>query len=59
MKLINLTLHAVTIVANDGATITIPPSGTEARCATDRQRVGTVTVDAVTVPIMKTVLGGG
>jgi hypothetical protein len=57
MKLMNLTPHAVTIVANDGATMTIPPSGTVARCVVTRSVVGTVTVETVTVPVTATVLG--
>jgi hypothetical protein len=57
MKLVNLTPHPVVIVAADGATITIPPSGTVARCTVTRSVVGTVTVETVTVPVTATVLG--
>jgi hypothetical protein len=57
MKLVNCVSHDVVIVANDGATITIPPSGAVARCTVTRSVVGTVTIDAVTVPVTATVLG--
>lgn len=59
MKLINLTPHAINLMPQgmDGPTITIPSSGTVARCATARAQVGAVTVDGVTVPINRTQFG--
>ena len=50
--LINLTPHAITIV-RDGGNITLPPSGTIARCTVARRQVGSV--DGI--PINRTVFG--
>jgi len=41
----------------DGPTVTIPPSGQVARCATSRVQVDTVTVDGITVPVNRTEFG--
>jgi len=41
----------------DGPTVTIPPSGQVARCATSRVQVDTVTVDGITVPVNQTRFG--
>ena len=42
MNLVNLTPHAVTIVLPSGDTVTLPPSGTVARCSTSSEVVGEV-----------------
>ena len=42
MNLVNLTPHAVTIVLPIGDTVTLPPSGTVARCSTSSEVVGEV-----------------
>lgn len=39
MNLINLTPHSITIEKANGQTVTIPPSGTVARCAETRVHV--------------------
>ena len=39
---VNLTPHAMTIEADDGFKIVIPPSGSVARCATEEEDVKTV-----------------
>lgn len=59
MKLVNLTPHALVIMPEgpDGPTVTIPPSGIVARCATSRVQVNTVTVDGVTIPVNRTEFG--
>ena len=59
MKLVNLTPHALVIMPEgpDGPTVTIPPSGQVARCATSRVQVDTVTVDGITVPVNRTEFG--
>lgn len=59
MNLVNLTPHAINLMpcGVDGPVVTIPPSGTVARCATTRVQMGAVTVDGVTVPINRTQFG--
>jgi len=41
----------------DGPTVTIPPSGLVARCATNRVQVDTVYIDGISVPINRTQFG--
>lgn len=50
--IINLTPHEITIIS-EGGNITIPPSGTVARCAVTRRQVGSV--DGI--PVNRTVFG--
>lgn len=50
--LVNLTPHEITII-RDGGNITIPPSGTVARCSVNRRQIGSV--DGI--PVNKTVFG--
>ena len=59
MNIVNLTPHALNLMPEgpDGPTVTIPPSGQVARCATSRVQVDTVTVDGITVPVNRTELG--
>ena len=59
MKLVNLTPHALNLMPGgpDGPTVTIPPSGQVARCATSRVQVDTITVDGVTIPVNRTRFG--
>ena len=56
MKLVNLTPHSVTLIGNE-RTLTVPPSGTVARCATDRRVVDTIVVDGVVIPVTATTMG--
>lgn len=55
-RVVNLTPHAVTVVA-DGGSATIPPSGGVARVATTRELVGTIIVDGVEIPVYETSFG--
>ena len=59
MNIVNLTPHALNFMPEgpDGPTVTIPPSGQVARCATSRVQVGTVTVDDITIPVNRTQFG--
>jgi hypothetical protein len=59
MKLVNLTPHAITIYAPEGDAIiaTIPPSGTVARVAAEREQVGSIDIGGQAVPINRTVFG--
>jgi hypothetical protein len=41
MNLVNLTPHAITVQADDGQTLTVPPSGVVARASTTRTVVPT------------------
>lgn len=57
--IVNLTPHALNIMPEgpEGPTVTIPPSGIVARCATSRVQVDTVTVDGIAVPVNRTQFG--
>ena len=59
MRIVNLTPHPLNLMPEgpDGPTVTIPPSGLVARCATSRVQVDTVTVDGITVPVNQTRFG--
>ena len=59
MNIVNLTPHPLNLMPEgpDGPTVTIPPSGQVARCATSRVQVGTVTVDGITIPVNRTQFG--
>lgn len=59
MRLVNLTPHAIHLMpaGPGGPTVTIPPSGTAARCATQRVQVDTITVDGVQVSVNRTQFG--
>ncbi len=59
MKVVNLTPHALNLMPGgpDGPTVTIPPSGQVARCATSRVQVDTVTVGGITVQVNQTRFG--
>jgi hypothetical protein len=59
MNLVNLTPDAITIYAPEGDAIiaTIPPSGTVARAATDREPMGSIDIGGQTVPINRTAFG--
>lgn len=56
MKLLNLTPHLLTLVGGNG-TITVPPSGQVARLAVTRTACPPVTIDGVTLPVSRPVLG--
>ncbi len=59
MRIVNLTPHALNLMPEgpDGPTVTIPPSGQVARCATSRVHVDVVTVDGVAIPVSHTQFG--
>jgi len=59
MRIVNLTPHPLNMMPEgpDGPTVTIPPSGQVARCATSRVQVDAVTVDGITVPVNQTRFG--
>lgn len=57
MNIINLTPHPINLMPEGGPVVTIPPSGTVARCATSRVQVGTVTVDGISIPVNQTQFG--
>ena len=59
MNIVNLTPHVLNFMPEgpDGPTVTIPPSGIVARCATSRVQVDTVTVDGITIPVNRTQFG--
>ena len=59
MRIVNLTPHPLNLMPEgpDGPTVTIPPSGQVARCATSRVQVDTVTADGITVPVNQTRFG--
>ena len=59
MNIVNLTPHALNLMPEgpDGLTVTIPPSGLVARCATSRVQVGTVTMDGIAIPVNRTQFG--
>lgn len=56
MKLINLTPHEITLIL-EGGELYIPPTGTVARCTTNRVTVGEVEIEGFKVPINKTEFG--
>lgn len=62
MKIVNLTPHALNFVndANESV-VTIPPSGTVARCAVHREDVANIVIDddmlGYKIPVHKTVFG--
>lgn len=57
MNIINLTPHPINLIPEGGPTVTIPPSGIVARCATSRVQVSTVTVDDIVIPVNCTQFG--
>jgi hypothetical protein len=57
MNIINLTPHKINLMPEGGPTVTIPPSGLVARCATSRVQVDTVTVDGISIPVNQTRFG--
>ena len=57
MHFVNLTPHDITIVQDGDVVATIPKSGNVARCATERNVVGTISVDGVEIPMTEVVLG--
>lgn len=50
VNLVNLTPHAINLLVGD-TTVTVPPSGVVARCATTRTQVGNLDVDGVQIPV--------
>jgi len=59
LNIVNLTPHPLNLMPEgpDGPTVTIPPSGLVARCATSRVQVGSVTVDGIAIPVNRTQFG--
>jgi hypothetical protein len=65
MNLVNLTPHVITIYGPAGdyapageiILASIPPSGTVARVATEREQVGSIDIGGQAVPINRTVFG--
>ena len=55
-RIINLTPHAITLVCGE-RTVEVAPSGMIARVSATSQQVGTVTIDGVDFPIVRTVFG--
>ncbi len=51
MNLVNATPHPVTLVGEDGATVTLPPSGIAPRVGSTKTHAGTVEVAGVSVAI--------
>ena len=50
MRLVNLTPHAITIIGDDGA-VTVPPSGTVARVASETCVIDQIVVDGITISV--------
>lgn len=59
MKVVNLTPHAVTLMpaGPEGPQVVLPPSGVVARCATTREKIDTVDLDGVQIPVNQTSFG--
>ncbi|HLH27347.1 MAG TPA: hypothetical protein VKW77_00445 [Acidimicrobiales bacterium] len=57
--LINLTPHAVDVVDPDSGTViaSLPPEPEPARVEMERERLGTVTVNGVSIPVTRNRLG--
>ena len=57
-KILNLTPHAVSFVAEDGSLLMkVEPSGQVARCKTETRVVAQVEVDGILIPETETVFG--
>lgn len=57
MKIVNMTPHALNIIAGNGAVaLTIPSSGV-ARAAQKREHIADLTVDGVSIPVSKSTYG--
>lgn len=55
--LVNLTPHAITLIAGEQQ-VTVPPvPAGPARCTTQREQVGSIVVDGVTFPVNRTRFG--
>lgn len=63
VRVVNLTPHTITITSvspkpeTEAPAITIPPSGTTARCPITTKQVTTVSIAGVIVPVMETTTG--
>ena len=57
MNIKNMTPHTVTLIGEGGSSEHIHPTGICPRCAQESVKIGEVTVNGVTVPIVKTVFG--
>lgn len=56
MKVVNLTPHTIMLTTETGA-VNIPASGIVARCEVSSEHWGTVEVQGVSVPLVKTSFG--
>ncbi len=56
-KLVNLTPHALTVLAPGGQSVTLPPSGQVARVAQTDTLTGAVVVDGLALPVAKKSFG--
>ena len=52
MQIVNLTPHTLVLIAADGRTVEIPPSGQVARVQETIETVGEIVVDGVSVPLV-------
>lgn len=56
-RFVNLTPHEVFLVPAAGGELHVPPSGSLARCDTERRVVDTIEVEGVRIPITMVMLG--
>lgn len=57
MRLVNLTPHAVTLIASNGSQVVVQPSGSLARVATTEKVVGNTEIEGLEFPIVATQFG--
>ena len=57
MNIKNLTPHEIKLVLENGKTLSVPPSGVVVRCEVRRERVGSLLVDGMEIPINRTIFG--
>lgn len=58
IKIINLTPHAVNLKPVNGGEVVVEPSGTMARCSSERKIIGEIEVaEGVKIPLTQVVLG--
>jgi hypothetical protein len=57
MRLVNLTPHAVTLIAPSGEQVVVQPSGVVARVAERMEPLGEIMVEGIPVPVVKRAFG--
>jgi len=57
MPLINCTPHEIVLVGEDGQEVRLPPSGFVVRASEERERIGTLLLDGVSVPVYRVSFG--